>query len=78
MGTTVSVSSVARIGETAGRVWQMLSDNGPTTMAKLAKAVGEPRDIVMQAVGWLAREGKIAIDDNHRTPMVSLCENGSP
>jgi hypothetical protein len=41
-------------------------------MAKLVKAVGGPRDLVMQALGWLAREGKIWIDDNGRSRTVSL------
>jgi len=42
----------------AGVVWSTLSENGTMTMAKLVKAVGEPRDTVMQALGWLAREDK--------------------
>ena len=44
------------------------------TIAKLIKATGEPRDNVMQALGWLAREGKISIDDDGRNRMVSLLE----
>ena len=42
------------------------------TMAKLVKAVGEPRDAVMQAIGWLAREEKLNIEDEGRTRMISL------
>ena len=38
----------------------------------MVKEVDEPRDLVMQAVGWLAREGKINIDDEGRNRMVSL------
>jgi hypothetical protein len=72
MATVSPVSCVAKIGEVAGTVWQVLSDKGPLSMAKLVKAVGEPRDTAMQAVGWLAREGKINIDDDGRNRMVSL------
>ena len=72
MATTSPISCIAQIGETAGITWQVLSENGPLTMAKLVKAVGEPRDAVMQAVGWLAREGKISIDEEGRNRMVSL------
>jgi hypothetical protein len=64
--------SVAHIGEAAGVVWKVLSENGPMTVAKLVKAVGEPRDIVMQALGWLAREDKLSIEDQKRGRMVSL------
>ena len=42
------------------------------TMAKLIKAVGEPRDNVMQALGWLAREDKIDIVEDGRSCVVSL------
>ena len=74
MATASPVSCVANIGEVAGIVWRVLSEKGPLSMTKLVKAVGEPRDTVMQALGWLAREGKINIDDDGRNRMVSLQE----
>jgi hypothetical protein len=74
MATASPVPCVASIGESAGIVWRVLSEKGPLSMAKLAKAVGEPRDTVMLAVGWLAREGKISIDDDGRNRIVSLQE----
>ena len=72
MTTTSSASCVASIGEMAGVVWCALSENGSLTMARLVKAVGEPRDEVMLAIGWLAREDKIDIVDNGRSRVVSL------
>jgi hypothetical protein len=72
MISEASNDCVAHIGQTAGTVWHALADNGPLTMAKLIKAVGEPRDMVMQAIGWLAREGKIAIQEDGRKRVVSL------
>jgi len=66
------VSCVAQIGEVAGLVWRVLSEQGPLSLAKLVKAVGQPRDLVMQAVGWLAREGKVNINDEGRNRIVSL------
>jgi hypothetical protein len=72
MTTTSPVSLVASIGEMAGVVWSTLSKNGPMTIAKLVKAIGEPRDNVMQALGWLAREGKIDITEESRSRVVSL------
>jgi predicted ArsR family transcriptional regulator len=70
--SAVSSSCAAQIGETAGVVWHKLADNGPMTLAQLAKEVGTPRDTVMQAIGWLAREGKIEIEDNGRKRLVTL------
>jgi Winged helix-turn-helix domain (DUF2582) len=74
MTTTMTslASCVASIGEMAGVVWCTLSENGPMTMAKLVKAVGEPRDEVMLALGWLAREDKIDIVEDGRSRVVSL------
>ena len=71
--TTVSpVSCVLQIGEVAGIVWQVLSEKGPLSTVKLVKVVGKPRDTVMQALGWLAREEKISIEDEGRNRIVSL------
>jgi hypothetical protein len=72
MVTASAVSCVSHIGEIAGIIWRVLYDNGPLSMAKLVKAVGEPRDTVMQGLGWLAREGKVSIDEEGRNRMVSL------
>ena len=62
---------VVQIGEAAGAVYQVLLAQGPITAAKLVKEVGLPRDLVMQAVGWLAREDKIFVDDG-RTKKIAL------
>jgi DNA-binding transcriptional ArsR family regulator len=72
MSTEAPVNAVAHIGETSGIVWKVLVENGPLSMARLVKAVGEPRDTVMQALGWLAREDKVCIEEDGRTRMVSL------
>ena len=74
MATASPVSCVAHVGEIAGLIWRVLSEKGPLSMAKLVKAIGEPRDTVMQALGWLAREGKISINDDGRNRIVSLKE----
>jgi hypothetical protein len=60
------------IGKTAGAVWQQLSKHGGMSYAKLVKAIGEPRDNVMQAIGWLAREDKMKIESDRRTRIIAL------
>jgi hypothetical protein len=65
-------SAVQQIGETAGTAWHVLNENGPLSLAKLVENVGGNRDVVMQAVGWLAREGKIEITETRRGRVVSL------
>ena len=72
MATAVANDHVAQVGETAGMVWKILSNSGPMSVAKLVKQVGQPRDTVMQALGWLAREEKISIEEEGRSRVVSL------
>lgn len=72
MATVETMTPVQRIGETAGLVWQVLSDNGPQSLSKLVKQVDAPRDTVLQAIGWLAREDKLEFVDNGRTKSISL------
>jgi predicted ArsR family transcriptional regulator len=70
--SALSSSCAVQIGETAGVVWHKLDETGPMTLAQLAKEVDAPRDTVMQAIGWLAREGKVEIEDNGRKRVISL------
>lgn len=72
MATATPNSCVESIGQTAGLVWKVLAENGPLSMTKLVKTVGEPRDTVMQALGWLAREDKLVIEEEGRSRNVSL------
>ena len=72
METLTMSSGVQQIGETAGTAWHVLNEHGPLSLAKLVEQVGGNRDVVMQAVGWLAREGKIEIAETRRGRVVSL------
>lgn len=63
---TAHHSCVDQIGDTAGIIWHDLNENGPRTLTQLVKEVDAPRDVVMQALGWLAREDKIAIEEEAR------------
>jgi hypothetical protein len=71
MAVATETELVLQIGEAAGLVWRTLAAQGPLSYAKLVKATGAPRDAVMQAVGWLAREDKLEFEDG-RTPKVGL------
>lgn len=69
---TQSHSPIDQVGITAGEVWHVLADQGGMSVAKLAKQMDAPRDLVMQAVGWLARENKISIVEEKRTKTIAL------
>ena len=49
------------VGNTAGKVWHLLDNQGPQTLAQLKKKLGGSGDVVGFALGWLAREDKVDI-----------------
>ena len=62
---------VESIGTVAGFVWQFLNNSSPMTLSKLAREIDAPRDLVMQRVGWLAREGKINFYEGPHSNLIS-------
>jgi hypothetical protein len=60
------------IGQTAGDVWRVLDERGGQTLAGLKKSIDASDDHVLLAVGWLAREDKVAFESNGRTVTVAL------
>lgn len=72
MSTDTQSNEVAEIGIVAGLIWRYLSDNGPVTLSKLAKEIDASRDLVMQGLGWLARENKLRFVETPRSKLVEL------
>jgi hypothetical protein len=72
MVTKLQGVDVGMIGEAAGQVWEYLNANGPVTLSKLAREIDAPRDLVMQGVGWLAREDKLSFVEGSRGKLISL------
>jgi len=66
------IYDVQTIGTVAGYIWHNLNRNGPMTLSKLARHINAPRDLVMQGVGWLAREGKVTFHEGTRSRVISL------
>jgi hypothetical protein len=60
------------IGHVAGDVWGALSQKGPLTLAGIKKEVQAPGDVVMAAIGWLAREDKLDFTVAGRVVKVAL------
>jgi hypothetical protein len=57
--TTVRIDAAHEIGNAAGAIWNFLNERGPTPLSKMVQELEQPKDIVLQGIGWLAREGKI-------------------
>lgn len=52
-----------QIGVNAGLVWDSLSKNGASSIKDLRKATKLKEKDLYAALGWLAREGKIAFNE---------------
>lgn len=77
MSTKISLSLVDQIGDAAGTVWHALHKDGSMSVAKLVETVELNRDLVMQAIGWLAREGKLQITETKRGRILALREQSN-
>ena len=72
MSSQLVTHEVESIGAVSGIVWHYIEEHGPVTLSKLARDVNAPRDLVMQGVGWLAREGKLDFQEGKRSKLITL------
>jgi len=68
----LSSTVIPAIGETAGRVWQVLSKEGQLKLATLQRRVETSSPMLHLALGWLAREDKVEIIADGRGYRVQL------
>jgi hypothetical protein len=57
---------IYQIGEIAGTVWMFLKKNGESNLNQLKKGIKADPNLILQAIGWLAREDKIRIEKKER------------
>ncbi len=62
----------SRIGAAAGEVWRVLSEQGAMSGKALAKATGLKSELLNQAIGWLAREGKVVETAQGKKQLIAL------
>ena len=63
---------IGQVGETAGKIWNLLNAGGPQTVAQIKKKLNGSGDLVPFALGWLAREDKVEISQDKKTLKVVL------
>ena len=63
---------IHKIGETAGRIWRTLDQQGQLRIPALKKQVPVPDSMLYLALGWLAREEKVGIEPDGRSYRVRL------
>ena len=62
------------IGTTAGKVWNFLHKRGESSLSAVERGVGAPKQLVCMAIGWLAREGKVALRQEKRSLQLCLTD----
>ncbi len=62
---------ITKIGENAGLVWNSLQ-NGAQEIKAIKKATKLKNEELYMALGWLAREGKLAFSVNEKEITIEL------
>ena len=52
---------ITEIGIVAGEIWHHLDEHGSVPFSAVVAAIGQPREIVLMSLGWLAREGHVVV-----------------
>ena len=61
------------IGTNAGLVWSALNEKNGQTVKELKKTTKIKTDkVLFSAIGWLAREGKVVLEDSEDDVKVTL------
>ncbi len=64
------------IGLCAGEIWRYLDKhNGPASLKELFSGIDAPKETVLMAVGWLAREGYVLTEGSLPDFTVQLNSN---
>ncbi len=66
------MTAISEIGEAAGKIWHYLDKNGPSSVTKITTETGVGKNDIQRAIGWLAKEGKLAVEMKGRVETLSL------
>jgi hypothetical protein len=64
-----------KIGASAGKIWKILQKRDKVAISQFPQIMNEKAIVVNQALGWLAREGKIEYLTEGKKTLVSLVES---
>ena len=60
------------IGELSGQIWKVLDDKGTITLTQLKKSIDSNDFLIGAALGWLAREDKVELQQSGKSVKISL------
>ena len=64
--------STEQLGHVAGEVWRFLDNENGQSLTAIKKAIDAPNDLILAAIGWLARENKLNFSSSGRSVTISL------
>jgi hypothetical protein len=64
--------SKEQIGHVAGDLWRLLDKDGAQNLAEIKQAIPASNELVLAAIGWLAREDKLEFTASGKTVQISL------
>lgn len=64
--------NVETIGTNAGLIWNALNENNSMTLKDLKKATKLKEKEAFLALGWLAREGKVSLEEAEKDVIITL------
>ena len=65
---------IEKIGENAGRVYEHLRGKEKVSFTQLVRGTNLKHQEADRAIGWLAREGKIRIEQGKKEELFTLTE----
>ncbi len=54
------------LGDTAGKIWKYLEEKGEANLTQIKRGIKVDPNLILQAIGWLAREDKLRIEKKAR------------
>jgi Winged helix-turn-helix domain (DUF2582) len=66
------MSAITEIGVAAGKLWQYLEKNGPSSVTKATTDTELGKNEIQRAIGWLAKEDKLQVELKGRIETISL------
>lgn len=63
---------IEKFGINAGKIWTLLDESGRQNVKDVKKATKLTEKDLYAALGWLAREGKVTVEEDEKEVFVSL------
>ena len=63
---------MTEIGIVAGEIWHHLDEHGAGPFSRVITGIGQPKELALMSLGWLAREGHVVVRQEGQDLRVEL------